>query len=436
MTSFSTMDATAWAGTDNAEAGVRYCLEKIQQLDPTLRAFERVFADSVLARARELDAMPADMRGRLHGVPIAIKAENDIAGIPTSYGTRANTHPCAADSALVARLRAAGAIIIGTTRMPECGAWPFTESEHSGITRNPLNLQFSPGGSSGGTAAAVAAGMVPVAIGGDGGGSIRIPAACCGLFGIKPQRGRISCDPHPHLWHDLGVTGPLARSARDLALILAVLADDATTMRTGHTENLVVGLSTASGLPGITPPESHVRAAQAAAQLLGAVTDIQLPTPADAFLPQYFGGISEEFSRFNQPEKLERRTQHLGRIGTIIGQRGITWAKKRGKHYQRVVNDIFTTVDVIITPTIGARPAPAGILTKKNALTAQYVAAPYAAYTSLFNVTGHPAIAVPVGIDAQDRLPVSIHIAGKEHHETQLIELAHIIHQHLHAHQW
>lgn len=436
MTSFSTMDATAWAGTDNAEAGVRYCLEKIQELDPTLRAFEHVFAEHALARARELDALPADARALLHGVPIAIKAENDIAGIPTSYGTRANTEPCLADSALVARLRAAGAIIIGTTHMPECGAWPFTESEHSGITRNPLNPEFSPGGSSGGSAAAVAAGMVPVAIGGDGGGSIRIPAACCGLFGIKPQRGRISCAPHPHLWHDLGVTGPLARSARDLALILAVLADDATTMRTGRTENVVVGLATASGLPTITPPASHVKAVHAAAQLLGAVKEIQLPTPADAFLPQYFGGISDEFSRFTQPEKLERRTQHLGRIGRAVGRRGIAWAKKRGHHYQRVLNEIFTTVDVIITPTIGARPAPAGILTKKNALTAQYAAAPYAAYTSLFNVTGHPAIAIPVGIDAHDKLPVSIHIAGKEHHETQLIEIGQIIHQHLHTHEW
>ncbi len=154
---------------------------------------------------------------------MAIKEELDVAGCVTTYGGRANTRPATADSEVVRRLRAAGAVIVGKTAMPEFGSFPFTESEHTGYTLNPWDESRSPGGSSGGTAVAVATGMVPVGLGGDGGGSIRVPSAFTGIFGLKPQRGRVTTAPHPHLWWALGVVGPLTRSVADSALVYDVV---------------------------------------------------------------------------------------------------------------------------------------------------------------------------------------------------------------------
>ena len=170
------------------------CLARIAERDPALNAFSVVLTAQARAEAAARDASLAagEEAGPLHGVPVAIKEEIDVAGCVTTFGGRGNSTPATADSEVVRRLRAAGAVIIGKTRMPEFGQWPFTESVDGGHTRNPWNPGHTPGGSSGGTAVAVAAGMVPVGLGGDGGGSIRIPAACCGLFGLKPERGRNS----------------------------------------------------------------------------------------------------------------------------------------------------------------------------------------------------------------------------------------------------
>jgi len=194
-------------------------LKRIERLNPSINAFRIVMADEALAEAATRDGAGAGRTRPLHGVPIAIKDEIDVAGQLTTFGTAARTRPAAADGELVARLRTAGAVIIGKTTMPEFGQWPFTESAAFGYTRNPWDLSRSTGGSSGGTAAAVAAGMVAVGIGGDGGGSIRIPSACCGLYGLKPTRGLVSTAPYQHLWHALGTQGPLARSVRDSALV-------------------------------------------------------------------------------------------------------------------------------------------------------------------------------------------------------------------------
>ncbi|MET0955262.1 MAG: amidase family protein, partial [Cryobacterium sp.] len=214
------------AGEVTAREVLQHSLDRIAALDPVLNAFAWVRADEALAEADELDREQAAgrLRGPLHGVPIAIKDENDVAGLPTAYGGASVTSPAAADSELVRRLRAAGAVIVGKTRMPEFGIWPWTETSANGYTRNPWNPLCSPAGSSGGTAAAVASGMVPAGIGGDGGGSIRLPSSFCGLFGLKPQRGRISAAPNADLWRSLGVLGPLTRSVADSALIYDAVA--------------------------------------------------------------------------------------------------------------------------------------------------------------------------------------------------------------------
>ena len=207
------------AGELTAAAAVEASLERIERRNPGVNAFSVVLAEQARSDAARLDAERAagGPVGPLHGVPVAIKEEIDVAGCVTTFGGRGNSTPAAEDGEVVRRLRQAGAVVVGKTRMPEFGQWPFTESVDGGITRNPWDRTRTPGGSSGGTAAAVALGMVPVAIGGDGGGSIRIPAACCGLFGLKPTRGRVTSHPAPHLWWALGTTGPLTRTCRSSA---------------------------------------------------------------------------------------------------------------------------------------------------------------------------------------------------------------------------
>lgn len=223
-------------GEISARELVDVCLERIERYDPKLNAFRVVLGERARMEADQADARrrskasgasgrPAADRDRpLLGVPIAVKDEFDVTGELTTFGTSAYGEPARADSEIVRRMRAAGAIVIGKTHMPELGAFPWTESPTWGVTRNPWNLEHSPGGSSGGSAAAVAAGLVSAALAGDGGGSIRFPAAYCGMFGLKTQRGRVPLAPHLDAWHGLVVNGVLARSVRDTALLYDAIA--------------------------------------------------------------------------------------------------------------------------------------------------------------------------------------------------------------------
>ena len=194
-------------------------LERIARLNPVLNAFRSVLEERVRLEAEQADARRAGGDHRpLLGVPIAVKDDIDLAGEPTRWGTNANDRPVEQDAEVVRRLREAGAVIIGKTNVPELTIWPFTETATWGATRNPWDLQRTPGGSSGGSGAAVAAGLVGAALGSDGAGSIRIPAAWCGLFGLKPQRGRVSVAPRSRAWYGLSVNGVLARRVADTAL--------------------------------------------------------------------------------------------------------------------------------------------------------------------------------------------------------------------------
>ncbi|MBV9309953.1 MAG: amidase, partial [Solirubrobacterales bacterium] len=194
---------------------VELCLRRIESLDPRLNAFRVTMADEALAAADS-----ADRDGLLAGVPIAVKDNLPLMGQATTKGSRSYGPQERADSEAMRKLRSAGAIPIGVTNVPELMIFPWTASDANGITRNPWNLEHTPGGSSGGSAAAVAAGMVPTATASDGGGSIRIPAACCGLVGMKPSRGRVSNQPMTDDWLGLSVFGALARTVRDSALML------------------------------------------------------------------------------------------------------------------------------------------------------------------------------------------------------------------------
>ncbi|KJY25289.1 amidase family protein, partial [Streptomyces katrae] len=196
-------------------------LARIAAAQPSLNAFRIIRAEAALAEAEAADRRLA--RGErlpLLGVPVAVKDDMDVAGEPTAFGCAGDFPPKPADSEAVRRLRAAGAVVVGKTQTPELGQWPFTEGPAFGATRNPWDTQYTPGGSSGGSAAAVAAGLVPAALGSDGAGSVRIPAAWTHLVGVKPQRGRISTWPEPEAFHGLTVNGVLARTVADAALLL------------------------------------------------------------------------------------------------------------------------------------------------------------------------------------------------------------------------
>src|SRR3954470_2651800 len=212
----------AMGETSPAEV-VEESLSRIGARNAELNAFSVVLDNEAREQARFLELGQGGERGPLYGVPVAIKEELDVAGCVTTYGGHGNSTPAPADGEVVRRLREAGAIVVGKTQMPEFGAFPYTESARHGYTRNPWRTAFSPGGSSGGSAVAVSAGMVPVALGGDGGGAIRIPSACCGLFGLKPQRGRVTSAPHEHLWWALGTAGPLTRTVLDSAVVYDVI---------------------------------------------------------------------------------------------------------------------------------------------------------------------------------------------------------------------
>ena len=199
---------------------VELALARIEEFQPKLGAFRVVRAEAARAEAADADRrLASGERLSLLGVPIAIKDDTDLAGETTPFGCIGDCQPVGQDSEIVRRLRTAGAVIVGKTKCSEFGQWPTGDSTGFGVTRNPWDTRLTPGGSSAGSAAAVAAGLVPAAVGSDGAGSVRIPAAWSGLVGLKPQRGRNSGWPDADPFFGLTVNGPLARSVEDVALL-------------------------------------------------------------------------------------------------------------------------------------------------------------------------------------------------------------------------
>lgn len=432
--------AATTAGTLTARAAVDAALARITALDADLNAMSVVLADRARADADALDA--GAERGPLFGVPLVIKEEVDVEGCVTTFGGDANRTPAAADAELVRRLRAAGAVVVGKTTMPEFGAFPYTESASRGYTRNPWDRRRTPGGSSGGTAVAVATGMVPVGIGGDGGGSIRIPSACCGLFGLKPQRGRVTTAPHPHLWWALGTAGPLTRTVLDSALVYDVLrgnvaGDLYTAGPTGsfaeaarrEPGRLRIGWSTKAVSLGVRPDPAHVRAVQETARLLREQghdvreVDPHYPDPTGAFIPQFFAGIRAEADQMEDFDRLERRTRQTYRLGSWVTPRVRDWALRQTEKVAARANRVFDDVDVLLTPAIAHRPPQVGILDRRGTVRSSLASLPAIAYAALWNVAGNPAASVPCGL-ADDGLPLAVQLVGPTDGEEVLLSLA------------
>jgi len=432
------------SGEVSARELTQHSLDVIARYNPDMKAFINVLVDEALTRADELDAELArtgQTVGPLHGVPIAVKDEYAVRGVRTGYGTNCTRHPAPADCEVVRRLREAGAIIIGVTAMPEFGQWPLTESVTHGYTRNPWNREYSVAGSSGGTAAAVASGMVAAGLGGDGGGSIRLPSAWCGLFGLKPQRGRHSLAPDTNLWHGLGVVGPLTRTVADSALLNDIMAShlpsdlyqaepwaepltSAITRDPGQLRVLLAE-NPASG----PKPDPLTRAALGAMGKLLAdaghhveIGSLPKYAPGLAMIGQMAGGVSDEIKKLDIPERLEARTWHARRLYNVLGK-AAPGAERKGEALAAQFNTVFSRYDVLLTPTIPTPPIPVGRLNGIGILGAITASLPITAYTAIWNVLGNPAAAVPAGF-TPDGFPLSVQIVSAPHNEPLLIQLA------------
>jgi amidase len=379
----------------------------------------------------------------LAGVPIAVKDEMAVAGQSLTRGSRSYGPPESVDSEIVRRLRAAGAIPIGITNVPELMTWPWTASDANGITRNPWDPSRTPGGSSGGSAAAVAAGMVPAATAADGGGSIRIPAACCGLVGMKPTRGRVSLQPLAQDWLGLTVYGALARTVRDSALMLDAIhgslsgdADAAPPFEGSFVDaaerpprSLRVAASRKVPPGLIAPVSNDQRAAweRVRDRLTELGHEVVERDPAYGlggilFSQIWVRGVYEEATRVPDPTKLERYTRQFARAGRLLGRRRRKLIAKREEISGRML-PLWNEIDVLLTPGLAKTPIEAEGAYGRSALVAFDKAARFTPWTAGFNMTGQPAITIPAGF-GDDGLPLSVQLVGRPGAEDVLYSLA------------
>jgi amidase len=419
---------------------VELYLSRIESLNPRLNAFRVTLADEALASA---DA--AQAQGPLAGVPVAIKDDTPVAGQLTTRGSRSYGPPAPADAEVVRRLREAGAIPIGITNVPELMVFPWTASAANGITRNPWAEARTPGGSSGGSAAAVASGMVACATGSDGGGSIRIPAACCGLVGMKPTRGRVSTQPAREHWLGLSTYGALARTVADSALLLDVLqgsvagdADVAPPPTGSYREaaarppgrlRIAVSRKVPPGL--ITPLSSEQREAwERMGSLLSELGhDVTERRPryglaSQDFVQTWMRGIYEDALTVPDPSRLERSTRQMAAAGRrlISDRRAEKLRRKRGATTARIL-ELWEDFDVLMTPGLASPPIAAEGGYGRSGLAAFNLAGRFTPWTAIFNVTGQPAISIPAGF-TPDGLPLSVQLVGRLGAEDTLYSLA------------
>jgi amidase len=434
------------AGEVSPRELVQLCLDRIARLDPQLNSFRKVFAEKALLEAEQAEArLKAGEERPLLGVPIAIKDEVDVAGEVNTHGTDAFTEPAREDSEMVRRLREAGAIVVGLTLLPELAACGFTESATYGVTRNPWNPQRTPAGSSGGSGAAVAAGLVPIASAGDGAGSIRLPAASCGLFGLKPSRGRVSLAPLLEYWNGLSVNGCVSRNVLDTALWLDIVSGGSPEaeapppperpfVESAATppRKLRVAYSTLPPRAAAPPTVDQVvkDAVTDAAELLGSLGhEVSQRDPdwggiGNNITARFLGGVAETVREVPHAERLERRTRGFGRLGNTLPRALCERARTSGREADAArVNAIFDSVDVLVTPVMGGTALPVRRWEGRGALHTLLGMSRFYPYCVPWNHLGNPAMSVPTGF-ADDGMPLAVQIVGRPGDEATLLSLA------------
>jgi len=424
---------------------VQLHLDRISRLNPQLNSFRKVMAERALLEAEQAEARLKGGDDRpLLGVPIAIKDEIDVAGEVNTHGTDAFDEPAKQDSEMVRRLREAGAIIVGLTLLPELAICGFTESATYGVTRNPWNPQRTPGGSSGGSGSAVAAGLVPIASAGDGAGSIRIPAASCGIFGLKPSRGRISLAPQLEGWKGLAVEGCLSRNVIDTALWLDIVSGGSREDEAPPPPERPF-VESASTPPGklrvahsvlapraIVPPtvsDEAKRAVHDAAELLGSLGhEVSRQDPdwggvGDHISARFLHGVAETVREVPHPERLERRTRGFRRLGGIMPRPLYERAMSRRPADIARVNALFDSHDVLVMPVMGGTALPVRRWEGQGALRTTIGMGRFYPFCVPWNHLGNPAMSVPVGF-AADGMPLAVQVIGRRGDEATLLSLA------------
>jgi amidase len=414
---------------------VQVYLERIARLDPQLSSYVTVV---------EQPEPPRD--GPLHGVPIPIKDLTETAGIRTTFSSKAFAdYVPEADSAVVRKIRDAGFVVLGKTNAPEFGTIAMTESELNGDCRNPWDTERTPGGSSGGAAAAVAAGLAPIAHGTDGGGSIRIPASCCGLFGIKPSRGRVS--PAPFVSGSLGLStsGPIARTVRDAAALLDAITGNepgdgylaAPPERPFLAEadlepgRLRIAMTTEPPSPVPVDP-TCAAAARAAAELLTElghdVVELTPPWQTDEMIVHFIRvwQVGPATSGVDDLSLLEPINRMLAEDARATPSPQHASSIMQLQQIARRVVAFWNDVDVVVTPTLALPPVPIGWTWADadgdpyRAFASQTLFTPF---TPLVNVTGQPAMSVPLHW-SDAGLPLGVQFIGRPLAEATLIRLA------------
>jgi amidase len=439
------------SGEISARELVETSLERIEELNPALNAFVDIDAERALAAA---DAVrPGDQRP-FAGVPTAIKNNRPVQGLRLTYGCSLMAeNMCEYDHNVTRRLKDAGFVIVGTTTLPEYGILPVSEARIFGPTRNPWDLERTPGGSSGGAAAAVASGMLPVAHGNDGGGSVRIPAACCGLVGLKPSRGRISAAPELGD-SSLGIDGMLTRTVADTAAILDVLAGyepgDATwapppsqpfaQSAEGAPGPLRIAATTLSPVPEAVVDPVCAQAVSDAVELLrslGHQVDEVDPPWQDDGLRELFGVVFSNHIALSiaysgmvagcEPTADDMEPMSWAIFSMIQGLGAVQGmgAAVRLQRFARHLVSFLAPYDALLTPALAERPLPLGTLdtAAPEPMSTFTRSGLFTPFTPVFNASGQPGISLPL-FQGEDGLPLGVQLVGRPAGEGALLALA------------
>jgi amidase len=420
---------------------VQTYLDRIERLDGELRAYVTVCGEQALADAQLAEQANGGALPPFHGVPIAIKDLAATAGIRTTFSCRALAdYVPAFDTAVVRRLRQAGFILLGKTNTPEFGTIPVTESELNGDCRNPWNPELTPGGSSGGSAAAVAAGLCPVAQGGDGGGSIRIPASCCGLFGLKPSRGRVSSAPVVS-FEGLSTLGPITRTVADAAALLDVMAgyepgdpwwapepERPFAEEIGRPpERLRIAVTSRPPVDVDVDPACRAAAEEAGRLLeeLGHEVEEAVPPWDEADLLETFLLVWQALPTIYavaDQTLLTPLNRELVRRAQATPSPEYLAATQRLQTLARAIVPFWAQYDVLVTPTLALPPVPIGWLTDYEVDEQLTRAFSFTPFTPVANATGQPAASVPLGW--QDGLPLGVQLIGPPAEDALVLRLS------------
>ncbi|SNS22651.1 amidase [Geodermatophilus pulveris] len=409
---------------------LRAHLAHLDAVEPRVGAFRVVRREAALAEAHAVDTALTRFAMPLAGVPVAVKDNVAVAGEVRTDGVAGRTGPPEArDAEVVARLRRAGAVVVGVTRVPELCLYAATDGPGT-VTRNPWDTARSPAGSSGGSAAAVASGAVPLAHGNDGLGSLRLPAAACGLVALKPGRGVVPGGIGADDWSGMAVNGALATTVADLALAHAVLAGEEPAAPPAPGRPLRVAVSTRSPVPGARPDGPARAAVEAVAAALAAAGHTVVrrdppvtPGAVTGTLARWMAGAADDAAHLGVPlADLQPRSRTHARIGRAVRAAGLV-RPATAERFRARSTRFFSDVDVLLTPVTTGPPLPARPWHERSFLANVAANARWAPWTAAWNLAGLPALVLPAGTRSSGQ-PLAVQLVGPPGAEGRLLWIA------------